>query len=114
MKPSIISKADVYSEFLDRVQELKAKAFTKAKKKLKGVQHVIFAVEYCGALIFIKGTSYGYDSNKLCSVYVDSHHSIQFLKDLPEFTSSLGIPAIGLPRHFYIFNIHKKFLLRAK
>lgn len=113
MKPCIISKADVYSGFPDRVQELEAKAFTKAKKKLKETQHVIFAVEYCGALILIKGTSYGYDSNKLCRVYVDSHHSVQFLKDLPEFTSSMEFTAINLPG-YYVFNIHKKFLLRAK
>lgn len=107
--PKLITKSDVYFEHPEWVSIMEDKANLKKKKKLQTkVREVIFTVEQGDELFFIKGTSYGYGFNKLCEVSVEVHSSLEFLKELPEFDS------ISLSGSYYILNIHKKFLLRAK
>lgn len=107
MKPKLITKLEVYFEFPEYVSSLEDIAITNRKKKLKHkTREIVFTVAQGNTLFFIKGTSYGF--NKLCEVYVNVHSSLEFLKELPEFDS------VSLSGVYYIFNIHKKFLLRAK
>lgn len=107
--PKLLTKSDVYSEFPYYLPALEGIANVKGKKKLKDkTRQIIFAVEDNNFLRFIKGTSCGYGTNKLCEVHVEVHSSLEFLKELPEFDT------VSFSCHYYIFNIHKKFLLRAK
>lgn len=109
MKPTLITKSDVYFEHPEWVSIMEDKANVKKKKKLQTkVREVILIVVHEGILTFIQGTSYGYYYINMCQVYVEVHSSLEFLKELPEFDS------ISLSGSYYILNIHKKFLLRAK
>lgn len=109
MKPTLITKSEVYFEYPDCVSIMEDKANVKKKKKLQTkVRQVIFVAEYNGLLNFIEGTSYGYYYINMCQVYVEVHSALDFLKELPEFDS------ISLSGSYYILNIHKKFLMRTR
>ena len=107
--PKLLTKSDVYFEHSEWEHVLKNKVNTKIKKNLKNrPRQIVFVVEHNSLLNFIEGTSYGYGTNKLCEVYVKVHSALDFIKELPEFNT------VDLSGHYYIFNIHKKFLLMAK
>jgi len=107
--PKLLTKSEVYFEYPEWVSIMEDKSNVKKKKKLQTkVREVILIVVHEGILTFIQGTSYGYYYINMCQVYVEVHSALGFLKELPEFDS------ISLSGHYYILNIHKKFLMRAR